>query len=126
MYLNNIKNTHKAQQAEDSIKKNKKTKNGIQRPIPMRIPREAFDIFAWRVFNLCFWLYFWVPEWREILWVAVVSLSSTQTFKFDLSTESDRLTASHWKRNQLQNGLIRTEQYRSKPKSWPLNAKQKL
>lgn len=24
MYLNNIKNTHKAQQAEDSIKKNKK------------------------------------------------------------------------------------------------------
>lgn len=95
MYLNNIKNTHKAQQAEDSIKKNKKTKNGIQRPIPMRIPREAFDIFAWRVFNLCFWLYFWVPEWREILWVAVVSLSSTQTFKFDLSTESGRLTASH-------------------------------
>lgn len=26
MYLNNIKNTHKAQQAEDSIKKNKKNK----------------------------------------------------------------------------------------------------
>jgi len=55
----------------------------------MRIPRGVFDIFARRVFDsfnfpfFSFFFWCWGKKWA-------VNLSSTQTFKFDLSVESGR------------------------------------